>query len=72
MTGVALGGKGEDPLGGNTQRKISLGGNRFLALKKKKKEIFRREMGFIYPLLLFSCLFSFFMVVFSLSMRVLM
>ena len=38
-TGATLGGKGEDPLGGNTQRQISLGGNRFLALKKKKKEI---------------------------------
>ena len=36
--GDALGDKGEDPLGGNTQRKISLGGNRFLALKKKKKK----------------------------------
>ena len=59
--GVALRGKGEDPLGGNTQRQISLGGNRLLALKKKKKEIFRREMGFIYHLLLFSCIFSFFL-----------
>ena len=37
--GAALGGKGEDPLGGNTQRQISLGGNQFLALKKKKEEI---------------------------------
>ena len=36
-TRVALRGKGEDPLGGNTQRQISLGGNRFLALKKKKE-----------------------------------
>ena len=36
---AALGSKGEDPLDGNTQRQISLGGNRFLALKKKKKEI---------------------------------
>ena len=41
-------------------------GDRFLALKKKKKkEIWREEMGFIYHLLLFSCFFSFFMVVFS-------
>ena len=68
MKGATLGGKGEDPLGGNTQRQICLGGNQFLALKKKKKEIFRREMGFIYSHLLISCLFSFFMVVFSLSM----
>ena len=60
---LLLGGKGEDPLGGNTQRQIYLGGNRFLALQKKK-EILRREMGFIYSLL-FSCFFSFFMVVFS-------
>ena len=52
--GAALRGKGEDPLGANTQRQISLGGNRLLTLKKKKKEIFRREMGFIYHLLLFS------------------
>ena len=37
--GATLGGKGEEPLGGNTQRQISLGGNRFLVLKKKKKEI---------------------------------
>ena len=67
--GVARGGKkGEDPLGGNTQRQISLGGNRFFALKKTKKEILRKEMGFIYPLLLFSCFFSFFMVVFPPSM----
>ena len=46
--GAALRGKGEDPLGGNTQRQISLSGNQFLAMKKKKKEIFRREMSFIY------------------------
>ena len=38
-TGATFGGKGENPLGGNTQRQISLGGNRFLALKKKNKEI---------------------------------
>ena len=68
MIVAALGGKGEDPLGGNTQRQISLGGNQFLALKKKKKEILRREMGFIYHLLLFSCFFSFFMVTFPYSM----
>ena len=35
--GAALGGKGKDPIGGNTQRKISLGGNRFLALKGKRR-----------------------------------
>ena len=40
-------------------------GDQFLALKKKKKEILREEMGFIYHLLLFSCFFSFFMFVFS-------
>ena len=37
--GASLSCKKEDPFGGNTQRKISLGGNLFLALKKKKKEI---------------------------------
>ena len=67
MTGATLGGKGEDPLGGNTERQIALGGNWFLTLKKKKK-ILRRDMGFIYSLLLFSRFFWFFMVVFSPSM----
>ena len=49
--------KGENPLGGNTQRQISLGeiGSFGLKKKKKKKEILRREMGIIYSLLLFSC-----------------
>ena len=45
-------------------------GDRFLALKKKKKkEIWREEMVFIYPFLPFSCFSSFSMVVFLLSMN---
>ena len=35
--GGGLGGKEEEPLVGNTQRQISLGGNQFLGLKKKKE-----------------------------------
>ena len=66
--GAVLRGKREDPLGGNSQRKISFGRNRFLALMKKKKEILREEIDFIYTIILFSCFSSFSMVVFLPSM----
>ena len=36
--------KGEDPLGGNTQRQLPLRGNRFLVLKKKKKKKKNKEI----------------------------
>ena len=60
--------KGEEPLGGNTQRQLSLGGNQCLALKKRKKEILIEKMGSIYTILLFSYFSSFSMVVFLPSM----
>ena len=44
-------------------------GDWFLAFKKKKKDIWREEMGFIYHLLLFSCFSSFSMVVFLPSIK---
>ena len=44
-------------------------GDWFSAFKKKKNEIWREEMGFIYPFFLFSCFSSFSMVIFFPSMN---
>ena len=33
----ALGGKEKDPLGGNTQRQIFLGGNQFWSLRRRRR-----------------------------------